>query len=162
MTAYRSFAVLGTAAAVALLLGGCGTPRDVASPAIDRAFDALSGEEIEQAVTGARTQAQVSATARIVSVWLEEPSKDSVLAGRLGGRRARVVTYDAAREETVESIVDLGSARAVRSRVVRDVQPMLGMTDSRLADEIVRADPRWAAAMFRTWRRGRPGLASDS
>lgn len=125
------------------------TPSDPPSLAIDRAFDALSGEEVKQAVSGARTHAQVSATARIVSVWLEEPSKDSVLAGRLPGRRARVVTYDAARDETVESIVDLGTARAVHSRVVKDVQPMLGLTDSRLANEIVRADPRWAAAIRR-------------
>ena len=115
----------------------------------DRAFDALTTVEITQAVTAARARPGVSPAIRIVTVSLEEPDKDSIVSGRPVARVGRVVSYDAARDDLVETLVDVASGRALSSRHVANAQPMLGPTDAARADALVRTDARWVAAMNR-------------
>lgn len=132
-----------------LLLLGCQSSDPDVSPGAYRAFDAFSSSEISRAVAAARTQPTVAHDARIVSVTLEEPDKQAVLAGRAVDRVAVVTTYEMARDLTVETRVHVTDGRVASSQTVHGVQPALGVPDAQRASEIVNADTAWVEALRR-------------
>jgi primary-amine oxidase len=106
----------------------------------------LSADEIRLATTAVH-QDSASNGVRIVSVTVEEPDKALVLRAQPIARQARVVTYNVARDVVRELLVELPAARIVSTRHVPNVQPMLSGADAERTDSILRADPRWTAAL---------------
>lgn len=137
---WRLFALVG-AGTIA-----CQAREGGARQSADERFDALNAAEIRRAVAAVR--ADPSATrARIVSVALDEPDKAAVVREQATVRRAHVVTYDAAGDVLREFFVTLPAGRIASARRVPNAQPMLMSSDAALADSVVQADPRWAAAL---------------
>ena len=73
-------------------------------------LDLLSADEIESAATILRESDPAFAAARFVSIALDEPPKEQVLAPHRGGaidRRAFLVVRDSAERKTYEAVVSL-------------------------------------------------------
>ncbi len=62
-------------------------------------------------------------------------------------RRAFAVVYDRVADRTSEAIADLTAGTLASWKDIAGAQPPVGSADSAIADRIVRADPRWPAAM---------------
>ncbi len=115
----------------------------------------LSADEIRAATRILRESGRLPAGARFSLIELDEPPKDQVLRGVAGGasgsgppgRRAFAVVYDRAANRTFEAIADLTAGKLVSWKAIPGAQPPLGESDSTRADRIVRADPRWRAAL---------------
>lgn len=116
-------------------------------------LDALGAEEVGAARDVLTEAGLLGGTARVAYLGLAEPAKADVLAFRPGDatdRRVRVLLLDtatgAARDalvsvthRTVESVTDLDPGT--------DGQPPILMDEYELADEIVKADEGWRAAI---------------
>jgi primary-amine oxidase len=111
----------------------------------------LSADEIRAATRIFRESGRLPAGARFNFFELDEPPKDQVLHPAAGGaplaRRAFAVVYDQAANHTFEAIADLTAGKLVSWKAIPGAQPPLGEGDSNRADRIVRADPRWRAAL---------------
>ena len=114
-------------------------------------LDPLSGEEITAAVSILRAAGRATAhQTRLPIITLHEPAKADVLAYTAGApitRQAFIVGYEYESDRTFEAIVDLTGKRVLSWKTVADVQPPAMKDDSRLVTQIIRADPRWRAAM---------------
>ena len=115
-------------------------------------LDPLSAEEIERASALAGARAGGTDTLRFPLVALAEPDKEAVrgfAAGDAFARRAFAIVFDTASGETFEAVVDL-AADAVESWTRRsDIQPFPLMEEFGRAQEAVKNDPEWRAAMQR-------------
>jgi primary-amine oxidase len=114
---------------------------DPASPAEYRA-----GREI---LAGAGLLAE---PVRFAYYGLEEPAKAEVLAGGEPDRRLRAFLLDTSSGESRDVVVSLTSEQVVSSRLLdprTDGQLPIINGDFALAEEVVRADPQWRAAMAR-------------
>ena len=115
-------------------------------------LDPLSAEEIERASALAGARAGGADTLRFPLVALAEPDKEAVrgfAAGDAFERRAFAIVFDTASGETFEAVVDL-AADAVESWTPRgDIQPFPLMEEFGRAQETVKNDPEWRAAMQR-------------
>lgn len=130
------------------------SPTTVATP-ITHPLQQLTEQEIHTARTLLERQELVTSTTRLALLALVEPAKEVVLAFRPGDpvdRQVRAILLDIAtgqaREvvaslthDRVESVVDLDPAV--------DGQPPIMLEEYPAADEIVKADPGWRAAMAR-------------
>jgi primary-amine oxidase len=94
-------------------------------------------------------------TARFAYYGLEEPAKDEVLGEAASGRpdrRLRAFLIDVATGRSADVVVSLGEGRVVSRRVLdpaADGQVPILNEEFGLAEEVVRADPGWRAAMAR-------------
>jgi primary-amine oxidase len=90
---------------------------------------------------------------RFITVQLQEPSKDAVLAWEGGGprpaREAEVVLFDRRSAETVEAVVDLGAVAVTGRQVLSGVQPMAVVKELMEAEEALRLHPEFQAALAR-------------
>ena len=115
-------------------------------------LDPLSAEEIERASALAGARAGGADSLRFPLVALAEPDKEAVrgfAAGDAFARRAFAIVFDTASGETFEAVVDL-AADAVESWTRRsDIQPFPLMEEFGRAQEAVKNDPEWRAAMQR-------------
>jgi primary-amine oxidase len=114
---------------------------DPASPAEYRA-----GREI---LAGAGLLAE---PVRFAYYGLEEPAKAEVLAGGEPDRRLRAFLLDTSSGESRDVVVSLTSEQVVSSRLLdprTDGHLPIINGDFALAEEVVRADPQWRAAMAR-------------
>ena len=107
----------------------------------------LTAEEIRTAARAVRESGRMPGGALFSTIVLDEPPKDAVLEGRATPRRALAVIYDYRANQTVEAIVDLGARRVASWTPVAGAEPPITSQDSGLADQIVRADPRFRRAM---------------
>ncbi len=108
----------------------------------------LSADEIRAAARIFRTSGRMPTGARFSMIELEEPSKEQVVRGATGiPRRAFAVVYDQDANQTFEGVADLTAGQMVSWKLIPGVQPALSESDSNRADRIVRADPRWRAAL---------------
>src|SRR5205823_10958605 len=80
---------------------------------------------------------------------LREPPKRSVLGERPAPRQALLIVLDRSANRTFETVIDLGRKQITSWREVPGVQPMLLIREYREVPRLVRADPRWQAAMRR-------------
>ena len=123
--------------------------------AVDRAravhpLDPLTAEEVTGAWEILRTQRTLGARVRVVSIALQEPPKESVLAHRPGDaadRTVEVVLMDGAEGTTYEAVVSLSRKQVVAWQAVPGVQPSIVLDEFFECEAAVRADPRWQEAM---------------
>ncbi len=90
---------------------------------------------------------------RFVSIELREPPKAAVLAWSPGDepldRQAFVVLYERGVRATHEAVVSLTSRTVPEFRTVPGVTPPMMLEEFLACEDVVRADPRWQAAMRR-------------
>jgi primary-amine oxidase len=105
----------------------------------------LSALEIREAAEILKPR--VPASAHFSLITLDEPPKEMVLRSIATPRRAAAVIYDADSNTTWEAIANLSAHRVDRLQPVPGAQPLVTGDDSARADQIVRSDPRWRAAI---------------
>jgi primary-amine oxidase len=113
-------------------------------------LDPLNAEEIRTAVAiVARTMAEQGRSPddfRFPYLWLEEPSKAEVAAGT-SQRKAFAAVLDKASGVTHEAIISLSEGRIERWSEVTAGQPSLMVEEFFLIEAVVKADPRFRAAL---------------
>jgi primary-amine oxidase len=115
----------------------------------------LSQVTAEEYLAGRQILAQEGLLAepvRFAYYGLEEPPKDEVLVGRPAERRLRAFLLDIATGESSDVVVSLTEGRVVSRALLdprTDGQMPIITNDFALAEEIVRADPDWQAAVAR-------------
>src|ERR1039457_5540501 len=107
----------------------------------------LTADEIRAAANLLRSSDRFPAGAGFSLIALDEPAKELVLSKAAVPRRAFAVIYDRKRNQTWEAIANLSTSAIDSWKLISGAQPAINSEDSDLADEIVRADPRWAQAM---------------
>jgi primary-amine oxidase len=119
-------------------------------------LDPLTATEVAavaRIVRGHAEFATLSDRTRFVSIALAEPPKDAVLAWTAGAsapaREAEVVILDRGAESTVEALVGLAPDGVIAWRERTDIQPMAVVSELMEAEELVRRDPQFQAAMER-------------
>ncbi len=112
-------------------------------------LDPLSKDELAAAVVILQAEHHLTRTSRLPLLMLQEPSKQDILAGRVPPRRAFAVVYERVSRQTFEGVVDLVTRRVASWQEIKGVQPPLMLEDFALAEQIVRADPGWRAAVRR-------------
>src|SRR6267143_415196 len=113
-------------------------------------LDPLTVEEIAAAVDIVRTERQLSARVRFVSVTLHEPAKAVVLAYPSEGpvdREAFAILLDNEAGQTYESIVSLSRGTVVSWEHVTNVQPAIMLDEFLECEQACKASPEWQAAM---------------
>ncbi|KAA2267155.1 primary-amine oxidase [Solihabitans fulvus] len=125
--------------------------------AVRHPLDPLTGAEIARVRAVLAEAGRVGDSIRFPCVLLLEPPKDEVRAHRAGApfsRRAQAVLLDTATGAAAEAVVDL-VAGAVASWHDLDTathpygQPAVLLAEYDRCADLVRADPRWQAAMRR-------------
>jgi primary-amine oxidase len=125
---------------------------DRISATVGHPLDPLTGEEIEAASRLLKRARGLGESARFVYISLQEPPKDQVLAYRPGDsvdRQAHIVLRDRDRRRVHEAVVSLSREEVLEWREVPGVQAPLTVEEIVAAEEAVRRDPRWQAAMRR-------------
>ena len=115
-------------------------------------LDPLSTDEIERASALAGARAGGLDSIRFPLVALDEPAKDVVkgfAAGDSIERRAFLIVFDTSSGETFEAVVNLDSDSVESWTAMADVQPFPLMEEFGRAQEAVKNDPEWRAAMKR-------------
>ena len=119
----------------------------VSARAADHPLDPLDGPEISSAVAAVRSK---SAGFSFPDVSLAEPAKADMLAwapGQPWTRRARVVGFDRFANKTYEGLVELPAGKLAAWKELPGVQPNVMFKEFEELPAVVRADPRWVAAM---------------
>jgi primary-amine oxidase len=107
----------------------------------------LTADEIRSAARIFHASRKFPANAQFSVLTLDEPPKAQVLAKASIQRRAFAVIYDRAGDHTYEAIANLATNAVDSWKEIPGAEPAIDGDDSDLADQIVRADPRWAQAM---------------
>ena len=113
-------------------------------------LDPLNGSEIEIAAKVIEAAPGFPAGGKFATLVLKEPAKADVLAYAPGGRVARqafAIILDRPHNRTFESVVDVTASRLVSWREVKGVQPAVLDAEYDVFARVVKADPRWQAAM---------------
>ncbi|MGH7721093.1 MAG: primary-amine oxidase [Gemmatimonadaceae bacterium] len=132
-------------AAIALLFAASAASAQSRHP-----LDPLSTEEITTAARVLRASTQFPEGALFSTVVLKEPTKSVVASYRDGvpiERQAFSVILDRRGNRTFEAVVDLGAGRVLSWKHVKDVQPLVLVGEYEALSRIVKADPRWQAAI---------------
>jgi primary-amine oxidase len=120
------------------------------APPASNPLDPLSGAEIDTAVRTIEHDNRFPAGAYFPIVTLKEPAKSDVLAwapGQPFARQAFANAYDPGRNRLYEAVVDVRAKTVISWAQKAGAQPAIYLTEFADADAIVRADPRFAAAM---------------
>jgi primary-amine oxidase len=151
----------------------CLTALLACSHACAHPLDPLSRDELAAAMAILRTEHRVTESTRVPLLSLKEPPKTDILAGRTPPRQAFAVLYERATKQTFEAVVDLSARRVISWQEVKGVQPPLMLEDFALAEQIVKADAAWRAAIARRgitdldrvqvdgWGAGYSGIAGE-
>ena len=107
----------------------------------------LTAAEIRAAARLFRASPRFPRNAQFSTLTLDEPPKEQVLANAAVPRRAFAILYDHAANRTFEAIANLTTGAIDSWKEIPGAQPALDGDDSDLADQMVRADPRWAQAL---------------
>jgi primary-amine oxidase len=119
-------------------------------------LDPLTAAEVARAASVVRADnafAAQSSRCRFITIALQEPPKDAVLAWESGGplpaREAEVVILDSERAETIEAVVEVASGAVTAWKVRTGVQPMAVVKELMEAEEVLRLHPEFQAALAR-------------
>jgi primary-amine oxidase len=126
------------------------TGHDAPPPATPHPLDPLSAGEVRAAAAILRSQAELTPATRFVMISLAEPPKPPGLdfgRGPAPDRAAHIITYDKAAGLIHEAVVSLTAGSVVSRVAVPDRFPSYIAEDMSPVEELVRADPRWQAAM---------------
>ncbi|HKQ07620.1 MAG TPA: primary-amine oxidase [Blastocatellia bacterium] len=113
-------------------------------------LDSLSREEILTTVEILKAGGKTTDASRYATIMLREPPKAEVLAFKPGSafrREAFAVVYERATNKTFEAVVDLNKKALLSWKEAPGVQPAFLIEDLIMAEQIVKADPQWQAAM---------------
>jgi primary-amine oxidase len=126
----------------------------VRSTATVHPLEPLTPEEIAAASAVVRRERGADPGAlRFVFVTLREPPKDLVRGWRPEGppvpREAKIVLRNLATKRTGEAVVSLTDDALLRYEELEGVQASITAEEFNAAEDIVRADERWRAAMLR-------------
>jgi primary-amine oxidase len=115
------------------------------------ALEALTGDEIREAVRLLRAERDLAETVRFARVELREPPKELLLSRPAAEieRLAFAVLYDKASRQTFEAVVSLSDGAVREWRHIPGVQPPYIGEEYRPAEEAIKADPRFREAMAR-------------
>jgi len=115
-------------------------------------LDPLTPQEISTTVSILQASHKIGADSRFASITLQEPPKDEVLHFTPESpirRQAFAIVYESTHNATFEAVVDLKGRQVLSWRKISGVQPSLLIEEYGIAGGLVRADPRWQAAMRR-------------
>jgi Cu2+-containing amine oxidase len=120
---------------------------------VSHPLEPLSAAEVAAASAIVRKVRELPASTRFITITLHEPPKERVLAlgeGQQLDREAFVVLRDREQRATYETVVSLTLGELLSWREVPGAQPGLTFGEFLACEDVVRADPRWQAAMRRT------------
>ncbi len=110
----------------------------------------LSKEEMAQAVALLKSKKLIDDKTRFAEISLQEPDKAVVLKWQPGiavARQLFIVTLEQKTGRVFEGVVDITNKKIVRWDEKKNVQPYMLLDEEDLVDKLVKADPRWRAAM---------------
>ena len=113
-------------------------------------LDPLDEREIASVVKILQAAPNFPKTALFSTIQLHELPKSEVLGFRAGApfrREAFAIILDREKNKTYEAVVDLRIARIVYWKSIAAVQPLIFYGEYDTLQELVKADPRWQAAM---------------
>ncbi|MFO1349641.1 MAG: primary-amine oxidase [Gammaproteobacteria bacterium] len=113
-------------------------------------LDPLSPAEIRAVVTLLRETGAAHAHTRFISITLEEPAKDVMLAWQPGialDRQAFAVLLDNASGETWEVLVSLSQRKILARQHIPGVQPAIVLDEFFECEQAVKRDPRFQEAL---------------
>ncbi len=110
-------------------------------------FDALTADEIAQAARIVREAGIGGTRPGFGSMFTHEPDKALVRAGEPVTRQARALILDRTSAATFDVVVDLEAGSVVASRQLTDGGAQMLAEEVEIADEVVKADPRFVAAL---------------
>lgn len=152
-----AFAVLGVSVLFAQTPAQVpASPTPAATPAAPKVssahpLDPLTEDEIKSAMDLLKTEGKNTHYMVYSFIGLLEPSKDAVRAFNPGDpivRRVKIIGYDTKNNATIEGVVNVTGSKVESWAPVPGVQaPANSGIDARFTDRIVRADPRWQAAI---------------
>ena len=145
---FRSRFVLGFSLLLigALLL----VPLRAAQTITPHPLDPLTTAEIESASKMLSAAPQFPEGGLFATIVLKEPAKREVLAYTAGApiaRQAFAVVLDRRHNRTFEAVVDVQAPRLLSWTEIKGVQPAVLDAEYDVLVRIVKADPRWQAAM---------------
>jgi primary-amine oxidase len=115
-------------------------------------LDPLSPGEIQTAVALIKETQNLSDAALFPRVFLQEPGKSEVLGFELGAgmpqRTVFVSVLELQENKVYEAIVNLDDQQVVSWTEIPGAQPAILDTEFDILSEVVKADPRWQAAMI--------------
>ena len=128
-----------------------------ADPVVTHPLDPITASEIARTRSILAASGHVGDTVRFASVLLQEPAKDDVRAHAPGNtitRRVEVVLIDVGTGVVAEALVDLAAERVARWTAVDTAtapygQPPVLFEEYDRCAELIKADPRWQAALAR-------------
>jgi primary-amine oxidase len=115
-------------------------------------LEPLTAEEITIAVTTVKQAKSLGDRVRFMSVALQEPPKDCVLAYRPGDsieRQALLVVMDNESAKTYEAIVSISNHTVVSWQHIPDVQPGIALDEFFDCEAAVKASPEFQAALLK-------------
>ena len=122
------------------------------SAAARHPLEPLDAAEMRQVAAVLRAGGRLREGVKVIGVTLHEPTREdlrALAAGRALDREAFAVLLDSASGETEEAVVSLTTGRVASSRRLTGVQPPIVSGELRPAEQAVREDPAWQAAMRR-------------
>lgn len=128
-------------------------PNAAAAPATAiHPLEPLSGEELAAAAAILKRERGLGAEARFVFITLREPPKEAVRGWTPEtplDREARIVLRDLTTKRTCEALVSLTADALLEFEVLEGVQAPVVAEEFMAAEEAVRSNPEWQAAMRR-------------
>ncbi|MFN3649767.1 MAG: primary-amine oxidase [Armatimonadota bacterium] len=137
-------------AAVGVLSAAAGGAQESPERKAAHPLDPLTAGEIREAFRVLKADPRVPKGAFFPTLLLQEPPKEAVLDWREGRpllRRAYAEIFDRPGNRAFEAVVDLGSGRLVSWTPRPGIQPTTFADEYEAIPPLVRADPRWQAAM---------------
>src|SRR5690242_1164273 len=110
----------------------------------------LTEVEISTAVSVVKKAKSLSEMAMFPIISLQEPDKRKVInftPGKPFHRQAFLVIYEQSQNKTYEAVVDLQTQTLSSWKHIPSAQPAIVNREYPLATQVVKADPRWQAAM---------------
>jgi primary-amine oxidase len=115
-------------------------------------LEPLDAAEMRRTAAILRTDRKLGEGVKVIAFTLQEPTREDLrafAAGRELEREVLAILLDGPSGETEEAVVSLTSGRVSSSHRLRGVQPPVVFGELRPAEQAVREDPRWQAAMRR-------------
>jgi primary-amine oxidase len=115
-------------------------------------LEPLDAAEMREVARILRADHRLREGVKVIGVTLHEPTREhlrALAAGRALDREAFAVLLDSGSGATEEAIVSLTKGRVASARRLTGVQPAIVFGELRPAEEAVREDPAWQAAMRR-------------
>ncbi|MCX6044345.1 MAG: primary-amine oxidase [Chloroflexi bacterium] len=110
----------------------------------------LTKDEMAQAVALLKTKKLINDKSRFAEISLQEPDKASILSWQPGvtlPRQVFIVTLEQKTGRVFEGVVDISNRKVIRWTEKPGVQPYMLLDEEDIVDQLVKADPRWRAAM---------------